>query len=91
MAWQNWYNELHAHKEKSHKLSEQVGGLAEGVKGLEASLNGLFPASVEVENLLGDMEALQVHTNVHFVHVHVHVHVYTCALVHVHVYACYVY
>ena len=60
LAWQNWFNELHARKEHSHKLSEQVVGFGESVKGLEASLEGVFPASVGVEDMLGEMESLQV-------------------------------
>ena len=60
LAWQNWYNELHARKEQSLKLSEQVGDFGEEVKGLQASLEGMFPATVEMDNLLEDMEALQV-------------------------------
>ena len=60
LAWQNWYNELHARKEQSLKLSEQVWDFGEEVKGLQASLEGMFPAIVEMDNLLEDMEALQV-------------------------------
>ena len=60
LAWQNWFNELHAHKEQSHKLGEDVGKFGEGMKALGTALDGMFPAGVDMENLLGDMETLEV-------------------------------
>ena len=58
LAWQNWYDELHANREKSHKMSEEVGKLAEGAKGVKAGMNGLLPATIEVENLLQNLQDL---------------------------------
>ena len=66
LAWQNWYDELHARKEQSQNLSEQVRELAEGVKGVKSSLEGLLPAEVGMESLYDDLLALQVCTYIQY-------------------------
>ena len=55
------------------------------MKALGTALDGMFPASVDMEDLLGDMEALEVSV---YIHVHVHVYMFTMCKVtkHVHVY-----
>ena len=60
LAWQNWYNELHALRENAGKMAEEVGRLKEGARGLETGMKRLFPASVEVENLQQNLQDLQV-------------------------------
>ena len=60
LAWQNWFDELHARGEDARKLAEEVVSIGERLSGVEACLKGVFPASVGVEEVVGDMEALQV-------------------------------
>ena len=60
LAWQNWYDELHANLEQSKNLSDQLSAFGHSIKGLEAPWTNLFPATVTMENLDTELQELQV-------------------------------
>lgn len=83
LAWQNWYDELHATGEQSQDLSDQFDKLKQTLFSIEPDYKELFPAAVTVENLKSDLKDLQVyihwpiylsiHSIIHpFIHVSVH-------------------
>lgn len=69
MAWQNWYNELHAHMEQSKSLSDRLKNFEHNVKLLEPACANLFPATVAMETLDGELKDLQVCNG--DIHVHI--------------------
>ena len=60
LAWQNWYDELHARRERSGKMGEELGRVREGMRGARGAMAALFPARVQVETLPQDLQHLQV-------------------------------
>ena len=60
LAWQNWYDELHANLEQSKNLSDQLSAFGHSIKGLEPPWTNLFPATVTMENLDTELQELQV-------------------------------
>lgn len=60
LAWQNWYNELHANLEQSKSLSEQLNSFVHDIKGLEPACARLFPATLDMDSLDSELQALQV-------------------------------
>ena len=63
LAWQNWYDELHANLEQSKNLSDQLNTFGNGIKGLEPACVNLFPATVAMESLDAELQELQVSFN----------------------------
>lgn len=63
LAWQNWYDELHANLEQSKNLSDQLNTFGHGIKGLEPACVNLFPATVAMESLDTELQELQVSFN----------------------------
>ena len=61
LAWQNWYDELHATGEQSQDLSDQFDKLKQALFSIEPDYKELFPAAVTVENLKSDLKDLQVY------------------------------
>ena len=60
MAWQNWYNELHANMERSKSLSDQLKNFGHAIKQLEPACAGIFPATVAMEALDSELKEIQV-------------------------------
>ncbi len=60
LSWQNWYDELHAQKEQSQQLSDQLKKFESAMQELDPALSRLFPATVAVKNLDKEMNKLQV-------------------------------
>ena len=63
LAWQNWYDELHANLEQSKNLSDQLNTFGHSIKGLEPACVNLFPATVAMESLDTELQELQVSFN----------------------------
>ena len=66
LAWQNWYNELHAKLEQSKGLSDQLNMFVHSMDDLEPMCGKLFPATVAMESLDKELEALQVSLTSYF-------------------------
>ena len=60
MAWQNWYNELHANMEQSKSLSDKLKNFGHDIRQLEPACAGMFPATVAMETLDSELKELQV-------------------------------
>ena len=60
LAWQNWYDELHATGEQSRDLSDQFLELKQSFHEVEPKIKELFPAYVTMETLESDLKDLQV-------------------------------
>ena len=60
LAWQNWYDELHATGEQSQNLSDQFDRLKQTIGAVLPEHSELFPACVSVDNLIDDLKELQV-------------------------------
>lgn len=60
LSWQNWYDELHAQREQSQQLSDQLKKFESAIQDLEPACSRLFPATVVVKSLDKEMKKLQV-------------------------------
>ena len=60
MAWQNWYNELHANMEQSKSLSDKLKSFEHDIGELEPTCANLFPATVAMEALDSELKEIQV-------------------------------
>ena len=58
MAWQNWYDELHAHMEQSKSLLDKLKNFEHDMRQLEPT--GMFPATVAMETLDCELKEIQV-------------------------------
>ena len=83
LAWQNWFDELHAHREKAGKMGEGVGEMCDGVKRVRGVMMGMFPAAVGMETLPHDLHVLQVEQT-HHIHTCTLAHTHTCTCTHTH-------
>ena len=60
MAWQNWYNKLHANLEQSKSLSDRLQNFEHNMRKLKPACAGLFPATVAMETLDSELKEIQV-------------------------------
>ena len=60
MAWQNWYNELHANMEQLKSLSDRLKNFEHDIRQLEPACTSLFPATVAMETLDSELKEIQV-------------------------------
>lgn len=67
LAWQNWYDELHAHMQQSQDLSNELDKFLNAMSNLEPLFSKLFPAELSMDNLPQKLHNLQVRINVNYV------------------------
>lgn len=60
LAWQNWYDELHATGEQSQSLLDQFNKLQEVLATVGPDHENMFPASLCMDTLESDLKNLQV-------------------------------
>ena len=60
MAWQNWYNELHANLEQSKNLADRLKNFGHDIRQLEPACAGIFPATVAMEAVDSELKEIQV-------------------------------
>lgn len=63
MAWQNWYNELHAKQDQSRSLADRLESFVGSMSRLEPACAAMFPATVSLESLDSELKTLQVYGN----------------------------